>query len=431
MNDKLYAVRIAFTDSEKEYSPEFQTSPGQAQFWKGVLQKAHSRSVVTCLCGGPGDRRLAIRYLSSSDKFTLSKYPHTGPEHALSCAFYSPDQNKSGLGAYGVGVVEETLAGDLKIRLKLGLRKKGTADGELDEEAPAQDETKPTATPSAGPSKTAMTLLGLLHLLWSESHLNTWTPAMTGKRNLGLVHHLLTATAEKVLTSRMRLAEALVVATSSASGKHPDANAAKVTKAIRNGRRLVVVAPLAAHTPEREECATNYLTITGFHGVPRLMVDPELWSVVKRRFSREISAWRQGRRVIAIAQTDKPSSKAKADTLDIALMVVSNEWVPVESSYEATIEAKLREESRRFLKPLRFDSSEEVVFPDFWLTDVGTAQEYPMEVYGRADPKYLARKQVKTDHYTNEYGSSGWWWWDAAADPKGQNIPPFPPAIER
>lgn len=429
MSDKHFPVRIKYTDKSTDYSTEFQTSGEHARAWKSVLQKAHSRAIVECLCGGPGDCRLAIRYLSASDKYHLSKYPHTGPEHALTCLFYSPDHSKSGLGAYSAGVVEETLAGDLKIRLKVGLRKRDAkeVDEEEEEEQP-EEEVSATPAPSAGKSKTAMTLLGLLHLLWSESHLNTWTPAMTGKRNLGLVHHLLNATAGKVLTSRMRLDEALVVATSTAKGKHADANAAKVAKAIRNKRRLVVVAPLAAHTPEREACESKYLTITGFYGIPRLMVDEELWTIVKRRFPREISAWRQGRKVIAIAQTDKPSSKKEADTLDIALMVVSAEWVPVESSYEATIEAKLREESRRFQKPLRFDSAEEVVFPDFWLTDVGNTREFPMEVYGRADPKYLARKQVKSDHYTTEYGSSGWWWWDAVTDPQGQNIPPFPPA---
>jgi len=426
MGEKMYPVQIKRIDSEKVYSVDFQTAAKYATQWKEVLQKAHSRSVVACLCDGSGDRRLAIRHLSASDRFTLSKYPHTGQEHALTCLFYSPDHNKSGLGAYGAGVVEETLDGDLKIRLKMGLRKKAATEGDEDEQEPGPDEVPTPAVPSAGQSKTAMTLLGLLHLLWSESHLNTWTPAMTGKRNLGLVHHLLTTTAEKVLTSRMRLAEALVVATSTSTGKQPDANASKVAKAMRNGRRLVVIAPLASHSADREECAGNYLTITGFHGVPRLMVDPELWEVVKRRFSREISAWRQGRKVIAIAQTDKPSTKAKADCLDVALMVVSNEWIPVDSSYEATIESKLRDEARRFMKPLRFDSADEVVFPDFWLTDVATAHEFPMEVYGRADPKYLARKQVKSDHYTNEYGSSGWWWWDASADPQGQNIPPFP-----
>ncbi|MDF4211134.1 DUF1173 family protein [Pseudomonas protegens] len=430
MSEKQYPVRITLMTSEKDYSVEFQTSPDRAKLWKDVLQSAHSKAVVTCLCDGPGDRRLAIRHLSSNDTFHLSRYPRTGPEHALMCLFFSPDHNKSGLGAYNTGVVEETIAGDLKIRLQLGLRKRDTKEGEEQEpEAEGKTESKPAA--KAGESKTAMTLLGLLHLLWSEANLNTWTPAMTGKRNLGLVHHLLMNTASKVLTSRLRLAEALVVATSNSSGKQPDANAAKVGKAIKNGRRLIVIAPLAAYTPEREECSNNYLTITGFHGVPRIMVEAEEWASVKRRFVREIAAWSRGYRVVAIVQTDKPISRSKANALDIALMVVSNEWIPVESSYEAAIESKLRTESRRFTKPLRFDSTEEVVFPDFWLTDVNSAQEYPMEVYGRADAKYLARKQIKSDHYTTTYGSSGWWWWDAAADPRGQSIPEFPPARVR
>lgn len=430
MSEKQYPVRIKLMASEKDYSVEFQTSPDRAKLWKGVLQAAHSKAVVTCLCDGPGDRRLAIRHLSDNDSFHLSRYPRTGPEHALTCLFFSPDHNKSGLGAYSTGVVEETIAGDLKIRLQLGLRKRDAKEEEEQEPQP-EDEAKPKPASKPGESKTAMTLLGLLHLLWSEANLNTWTPAMTGKRNLGLVHHLLTTTASKVLTSRMRLAEALVVATSSSTGKQPDANVAKVGKAIKNGRRLIVIAPLAAHTPEREECSANYLTITGFHGLPRIMVEAEEWAAVKRRFVREIAAWSRGYRVVAIVQTDKPASRSKANALGIALMVVSSEWIPVESSFEATVEAKLRAESRRFTKPLRFDSAEDVVFPDFWLTDVSSAQEYPMEVYGRADAKYLARKQVKTDHYTTTYGSSGWWWWDAAADPRGQNIPEFPTARAR
>lgn len=381
------------------------------------------------MCAGSGNRRLAIRYLSGGDKFTLSKYPHTGPEHSLRCVFYSQDHKKSGLGAYSVGVVEETSDGDLKIRLKMGLRKKGPADGEQDEEATNLNETKISASPNGGRSKTAMTLLGLLHLLWSESRLNTWAPTMSGKRDLGVIHHVLNDTAAKVLTSRLRLAEALVVATSSANANNEKANDTKVTNAIKHGRRLVVVAPLAAWTSERENCVTNSLSIRGFNGVPKLIVDPELWADVKKRFYMVISGWRTGLQVVAIAQTDTPSSQSVAHVLDIALMLVSKEWVPVESGYEAKIEAKLRDESRKFLKPLRFDSTEELVFPDFWLTDLGTQQEFPMEVFGRSNPEYLARKQVKTDHYTNEYGPSGWWWWNAVADPDGQNIPAFPPAI--
>ena len=138
--------------------------------------------------------------------------------------------------------------------------------------------------------------------------------------------------------------------------------------------------------------------------------------------------WREGRRVIAIVQTDQPTSASKAQALNVALMVVSDEWIPIESGYEGVIEALLREQGRRFVKPMRFDAGQEQVFPDFWLMDVGAGREVPMEVYGRQDPKYLARKQVKCAYYAQHYGPTGWWSWDASSDPRGLNIPAFPPA---
>lgn len=430
MADQKYPVRITLEGSEKTYSVEFQSTNDFATRWKSVLQKAHKRAVVICLCSGSGERRLAVRHLSSNDTFHLSRYPHSGEEHGLDCVYYSPNPNKSGLGAYSKGVIEETTDGDLKIKLALSLRKKDPPDGE------PTAETARSLSPSGNPTKPAMTLLGLLHLLWSEAGLNSWVPAMAGKRSVWLIHHRLIEAANRVLTTRLRIAEVLVVATSSANGQQPEENARKVTSAIKNTRRMLVVAPLAAHTDEREECTAGYLAISGFHGIPRLNIDKDIWANVRRRFKREVSAWSQGKKVIAVVQTDQPAKAFKADTfnadaLNIALMVVSSEWIPVDSSYEAAIEAKLRDESRRFSKPLRFDSSEDVVFPDFWLTDVSTNREFPMEVYGRSDPKYLARKAVKTTHYATEYGPNGWWAWDAASDPHGAQIPPFPTARTR
>lgn len=189
-----------------------------------------------------------------------------------------------------------------------------------------------------------------------------------------------------------------------------------------------VVAPLAAHSEEREQAMSGYLAIAGFHGVPRLLMDEELWQRTARSYAAALRGWREGRRVIAIVQTDQPTVPSKAQALNVALMVVSDEWIPVESGYEAVIEALLRDQGRRFIKPMRFDAEQEQVFPDFWLMDVGAGRELPMEVYGRQDPKYLARKEVKCAYYTRHYGPTGWWSWDASADPRGLSIPAFPPA---
>lgn len=420
MADQRYPVSIGQGETAKQYSEAYQTQPGYAVQWKGILQKAHGQALVRCLCPGKGTRRLAVRHRSEHDSFHLSRYPHTGAEHALDCLYYSPDPDKSGLGAYSKGVVEETKDGDLKIKLTLSLRKKDPA------EIQPMEGTSP-APSSSKPSKPAMTLCGLLHLLWSEAGLNQWVPGMAGKRGLGLIHSRLQHAADRMLASRMRIGDALLIATSSA-GQQADANSHKVASAIRNKRRLIVVAPLAAHSEEREQAMSGYLAIAGFHGVPRLLMDGELWQRTARSYSAALRGWREGRRVIAIVQTDQPTVPSKAQALNVALMVVSDEWIPVESGYEAVIEAMLRDQGRKFIKPMRFDAEQEQVFPDFWLMDVGAGRELPMEVYGRQDPKYLARKEVKFAYYTRHYGPTGWWSWDASADPRGLSIPAFPPA---
>ena len=116
-----------------------------------------------------------------------------------------------------------------------------------------------------------------------------------------------------------------------------------------------------------------------------------------------------------------------ASVIDIALMSITAEFLPVESSYERTVAELLVMQGRSFMKPLRYNASADLVLPDFILTD--TLRELPMEVFGRDDARYLQRKEEKSAHYDEQYGKLGWWSWDAAS--QGGNVssvPSFPPA---
>ncbi|MCT6593110.1 DUF1173 domain-containing protein [Pantoea dispersa] len=75
--------------------------------------------------------------------------------------------------------------------------------------------------------------------------------------------------------------------------------------------------------------------------------------------------------------------------------------IPLDSHYEGMVDARLWEEKRTFIKPLRYDG-EEVVFPDFVLTDVPGTQVLPIEFFGMNTPEYLPRKLVKTAIYDRE-----------------------------
>ncbi|MGI1188109.1 DUF1173 family protein [Pseudomonas aeruginosa] len=418
--DKRYTVLIQYQDqTQQPYTPDFQTKAEFAKGWKAVMAKAHAGADITCLCFGRGAKKLAVRHLAGADGYCLARYPNTGPQHANDCIYYAPDASKSGLQGYAEGVVTESDDGGLRVRLGLGLRKKDPLES-----------AAATAQVSTGTStrRPAMTLLGLLHLLWSEARLNTWYPRMEGKRRLGLVHAKLQETAASILASGSRLSDFLLVAATDRDKAQAAANDAKAAEAHRLDRRLVVIAPLAKYTKGAED-GIGRLPIYGFAGIPLLTLSKSLWAGACRSFPAEIAAWKAGGRVIAIAITDTPGA-GKANVMRLALMAVSERWIPVASSFEADIEQLLRDEGRSYWKPLRFDASEDEVFPDFWLLDTGE-RETPMEVFGRSDPSYLQRKNAKIRHYNREFGPSGWWSWDAAADPKGITRPALPERTQR
>jgi len=213
-----------------------------------------------------------------------------------------------------------------------------------------------------------------------------------------------------------------VIATPTATGQQAGHNKAKALEAVTQRRRLVVIAPLAQHQEGMDGSTT--LPIAGFHGIPYLNLDENVWEPLERRFAREIDSWRAGNDVIAVVQTDPPKSSGgsmRAQVVDIALMQTTRDWIPVDSGYEALVADKLVAEKRRFEKPLRFDAGEDAVFPDFWLRDTDTPT--PLEVWGMSTPEYQSRRAEKTALYDDRYGQDGWWSWNAGA---GDSVPSFP-----
>lgn len=425
MDRKLYPVEITVGEQVRPYSPEFQTAEQHSSKWKQVLLFAHGKAKVRCMCNGPGDCRLSIHSRSNSDRFHLARFPETGPEHSEDCVYYGADPEMSGMGAYRRGVVQELDDGATKIKLKVGLQQRATVAPE-DPNTAAASQAKTPVTRSRS-SQASMTLKGLLHYLWTQSGLNTWTPGMEGKRNVGVVHHHVMRVAMTTYAGRVRLAQNLIVATSASSGQQATYNKAKSLDAVSERRRLVVVAPLAQHQEGMDGAST--LPISAFHGIPYLAMGEGVWHSLEKSYSRELDAWRAGNPVVAIVQTDPPRSSGghvRAQVVDAALMHVTREWIPVDSGYEALVADQLVTSNRRFEKPLRFDAGEDVTFPDFWLKDMESP--VPLEIWGMATQEYQARKAEKAAYYNETYGKDGWWSWNAAI---GEPVPDFPQRSSR
>lgn len=138
-------------------------------------------------------------------------------------------------------------------------------------------------------------------------------------------------------------------------------------------------------------------------------------------------------KVVIIAETEPPETSFRqidersrpsccSTVIDVALMMVSPRFIPLDSGYGGAVEEKLWQEKSAFVKPLRYDGEEDV-FPNFVLKDVPGVDALPMEVFGMNTPEYLLRMQEKNSYYEAEYGVGHWWSWNAV---EKSDMPAFP-----
>ena len=398
---KLFPVALRREPKSTIYSPEFQTDAEFAKSWRNILQSAHGQLVFHCCCPGRGEKKLAVRFYEETDSFGLARYPLSGEEHSRDCHYFQPDRSKSGMIAYGKGVVEERSEGRIRVRLAPGL---------LTAMSPPIVPMN-GSTPEPGALQ-FMQMQGLLHLLWGEAGLNVWWPAMAGKRSLPRIHWFLNTAAGHLSVNFIPLDSILLVSALTASGKDALRNRQRFNQAVNHGKRLLVVALLATYSPERASACATRLSIVGFYGIPVLKMPEGLWEEVERAHPFAWDAWREGQRVIVMAEIE-PCLEARgpaATVRALTLMVTNPQWIPLRNHAEAVVAERLASEDRAFLKPLWFDAGPDVFFPNFILLD--TPADTPLEIAGEAG---AIRQVAERQSYMKEhFGCSSWWSWHTA-----------------
>lgn len=415
----VHPVTIFLNEKPQTYSAAFQTSEQFHVGWQSVLKASYGRAEVRCGCRGRGPKRLAVKYYEGSAVFSLARFSLTGGQHAPDCQFYSASPSQSGPGGDALGVIDQRPDGSVHIRLEIAIRERGEVA------APARPGTMPAHHAFAA-KQSSMKLLGLLHYLWEEAGLNQWKPAFAGKRRASLSYWWVNNAADNVWTGQVKLVDQLLLPAFAADTREADRNRARVAAALQAKHRMLLIAPLASFTQERSDTMARQLKISGFHGMPMAFMQVGLWETTMRKFPSAMGAWRSGHGTVAIAQIElKQGTKGVyAFVIDIALMSITAEFVPVESSYERVVAEELVAQGRAFMKPMRYDAGAGQVLPDFILTD--TLREVPLEVFGRDDAEYVRRKAEKSAYYDEQYGREGWWSWDAAVNSAPSSVPPFP-----
>ncbi|QHM73989.1 DUF1173 family protein [Mixta intestinalis] len=432
---KIYSVRFTGRKGEVDCDPQLRTKDPEK--WRSYIcyaRKNKATTVITCLCrefdATRTQRRLKACYSEKTDNYWLALWQYTGNEHAPDCKFYSVWSDEDHSKIYSDDVVKVLPDGKFRIKLNTGLQQR---------DVQKKDQIQQADKGKKGPSRRhpSMRLLGLLHFLWEQSKLNTWHPYYESKkaRDYSYVAWRLNVTAGEIIAGRTALSDVLLTMTTTSS-KKVVTNRTTVDEAIKNKKRLVIISSLATYSENAEERLNTTLPLAYFGGFPNLLLTSDVLYRLKTSFHRELKAWRKGKKVILIAESDVPERtfsrvngknvpNVSSKVIDVALMTVSPRFIPYDSSYEELIEEKLWKEKRSFIKPLRYDGLSEV-FPDFILNDVPGREAVPLEVFGMETDEYLNRKEIKLAHYRKEYGEGNWWCWNACQPNAADNIPPFP-----
>jgi len=332
-----------------------------------LLAAAHTDGVrPLCLCRPDGVAMYVAKI--GPDKYVIKRMPDTGLAHTYRCASYLPPEELSGLGqVLGSAISEEADSGLTAIKLGFRMSKAERA-------APAVAGTGGVAdSVAADPNR--LTLRAVLHYLWQEADLATWSPGMAGKRNWRIVSWYLRQAARGKLTMGKPLSTKLYV---------PEPfNAEKKTEIA--ARRLAAWAPMQQHGTSQEfmmligELKAIDLARFGHKLVIKhlpdasLMVDDTLLNRLNKRFGDELELWQsddEGHLMVIATFSVGRAGLATAE--EISLVMTDRNWLPYESLADKLLLDTALDAHRRFTKSLRYNLAPDKPMASLVFTDTET-----------------------------------------------------------
>lgn len=156
-----------------------QVSAGSTPEAQQLLADARTHRVrPLCLCVAGG---VPIYVARVGDRFIVKRMPDSGMVHATDCPSYLPPEALSGLGqVLGGAIIEQTDTGFTALRLGFRMAK-------TDRNGPAPAAGSGDGSDSVTADGARLGMRAVLHYLWQEGDLATWSPAMAGKRNWRVV----------------------------------------------------------------------------------------------------------------------------------------------------------------------------------------------------------------------------------------------------
>ncbi len=328
-----------------------------------LAQAYAAKERAHCACRREEDLPLYIA--RRHDRYVLARWPGSGAQHATGCDHYEAPDFLTGMGQVrGAAVIDDEESGETDLKLAFPLSR-GSA--RLAPAALTND--KPTVK-STGQK---LSMRGLLHYLWDRAELTHWHPKMAGKRSWFVVRRALLEAAASCKAKQEALPQMLFV---------PESFKLEEKEDIR-ARRRAALARVYASRDEMMLVVGEIKEIVPAHGAEKIVLrhvgdipfvmDQDMARRFNKRFAGELALWQaqDGKGHLILAGSFARRRQGTFDLIEVALMPVTTEWMPYESSDERYLVAKAVAEKRRFVKGLRVNLDAETPIASMVLKDTG------------------------------------------------------------
>jgi hypothetical protein len=321
---------------------------GSPEFAEAIAAAHAARQRPRCLCLVEGLEMYVARL---GDGYIVKRMPDTGSCHAPDCPSYEASPEVSGPGqVLGSAICEDPATGATTLKLDFAMSKvtgrssMPTAGGDSDSVA------------SCG---TKLSLRGLLHYLWDQAELTRWQPGFAGKRTWGTVRrHLLQAAEKKIargdsLRSRLYIPEVFAVEQRDALNARRVAQWSRAIAVPSKPQHLML---LIAEVKEIVPARYGFKAVVKHVPDQAFAMDAQLYRRLGRRFESALALWGAAEDIHMVTIATFSVAAAGVPTiLELSLMPVTRQWLPVENAFAKQLVEKLVGDGRSFIKGLRYN----------------------------------------------------------------------------
>jgi hypothetical protein len=392
---------------------------GSFGFAEAIADAHASHQRPRCLCLVEGIEMYVARLARTNAGYIVKRMPNTGSQHAPDCPSYEPPPQASGLGqVLGSAITEDPATGETTLKLDFSMSK---ISGR------SVTPTTNGASDSVASSGTKLSLRGLLHYLWDQAELTRWQPGFAGKRTWGTVRrHLLLAAENKIargnsLRARLYIPEVFSVDRRDAINAKRMAQWSQAVAAPGKPQHLML---LIAEVKEIVPARYGFRAVLKHVPDQAFALDEQLYRRLGRRCHTELALWGAADDIHMVMIATFSVAVAGVPTIvELSLMPVTRQWLPVEDGFEKQLIERLVADGRSFVKGLRYNLGTDSAMASATLTDCESSAQLLFVATPNAE---VVTVNVGTNEVNLADSATTWIW-----QPAQQAMPNLPVRRQR